>query len=73
MIALTEIQSRASRDGVPEEQIWRDWFISHVLHALETIQEETPITFYGGTALYRTWCPELRYSEDVDLLVGDFE
>jgi predicted nucleotidyltransferase component of viral defense system len=73
MIERSEIEERAARDGVPDAQVWRDWMISHVLHALSTIQDEVPLTFYGGTALCRTWCPDLRYSEDVDLLVSDFD
>lgn len=73
MIDRAEIEARAQRDGVPDQQVWRDWIISHALHALGTIQHETPITFYGGTALCRTWCPDLRYSEDIDLLAAEFD
>ena len=72
MIPESEIRGHVKRYGVPELQVRRDWVISHVLHALTSVQEETSIVFYGGTALCRTWCPELRLSEDVDLLTTDF-
>lgn len=72
MISVAEVAEIAGRHGVPESQIWRDWVVSHLLHALGEIQHETSVVFYGGTALCRTWCRDLRYSEDVDLLVVDF-
>ena len=72
MITDSEISRHAERHGVPEMQVRRDWMISHVLHALASIQQETPIVFYGGTALCRTWCPDLRLSEDIDLLALNF-
>lgn len=72
MISVAEVAEIGGRHGVPESQIWRDWVVSHLLHALGEIQHETSVVFYGGTALCRTWCRDLRYSEDVDLLVVDF-
>ena len=72
MITDSEIREHAEHHGVPEMQIGLDWMISHVLHALASAQQETPIVFYGGTALCRTWCPDLRLSEDIDLLVLSF-
>lgn len=72
MITDSEIRQHADHHGVPELQIRRDWVISHILHALESVQQHTPMVFYGGTALCRTWCPDLRLSEDIDLLTSDF-
>ena len=73
MITDSEIREHAERHGVPELQIRRDWVISHVLPSLASIQQQTPIVFYGGTALCRTWCPDLRLSEDIDLSAKEKE
>lgn len=72
MISADEVSEAARESGVPETQIWRDWVVSHLLHGLATVQHEVDIVFYGGTALCRTWCPGLRFSEDIDLLITDF-
>lgn len=72
MILADEVSEIATRNGVPETQIWRDWVVSHLLHGLASTQREIDIVFYGGTALCRTWCPDLRFSEDIDLLITDF-
>jgi len=72
MITDSEIREHAERHGVPELQINRDWAISHVRRALASMQQHPPIVFCGGNALCRTWCPDLRLSEDIDLLTMDF-
>ncbi len=56
----------AARFGVAPDQIDHDYAISHVLVALSSQLDK--ITFYGGTALSRTVLPDLRLSEDIDLL-----
>lgn len=53
--------------GASDEQVRRDHVISHVLAALAALPDGT-ITFFGGTALSRTHLPDLRLSEDLDLL-----
>lgn len=53
--------------GVDEEQVRRDHAISHTLAALSDIDSEH-LVFFGGTALSRTLLPELRLSEDIDLI-----
>ncbi len=59
----------AAAFGVPETQVDRDHFISHVLVALSTL--DAPVTFFGGTALSRTHVNDpaegARLSEDIDL------
>ncbi len=71
MITRNEITTLATHFGVPEPQIVRDHLISHVLAALAQLPAPTrdTVTFFGGTALCRTWLPDLRLSEDIDLLV----
>ncbi len=72
MIALDEIAVVAERFGARESQVARDHLISHVLAALAEPPTGTtgPTMFLGGTALCRTWCPDIRLSEDIDLLVA---
>jgi len=60
----------AAHFGVQPDQIDRDYVTSHLLVALSSCSDA--FIFYGGTALSRTVLPNLRLSEDIDLLsVGD--
>lgn len=70
MISRQEIETQAQRFGAPDTQVVRDHLISHVIAALACSQEK--VTFFGGTALCRTWLPDLRLSEDIDLLVDNY-
>jgi len=72
MIHIDEVEEVATRFGVADSQVIRDHLISSVLLALadDQMAHQTPVTFFGGTALCRTWIPDLRLSEDVDLLVN---
>lgn len=69
MITRPEIEAVAAQFGAPETQIIRDHLISHVLLGLSDWSNHHQLTFFGGTALCRTWLPDLRLSEDIDLLV----
>lgn len=69
MIDRTEIEAIAGRFGAPDAQIIRDHLISHVLAAVASCPDRVSVTFFGGTALCRTWLPDLRLSEDIDLLI----
>lgn len=72
MITPEEVAAVADRFGVPAAQVWRDHLISHVLAALADLPGSTdpPLRmFFGGTALCRTWCPDIRLSEDIDLFI----
>jgi hypothetical protein len=51
MLNPTESATVASAFGVAEAQVKRDHLISHVLHALATVN--APVVFFGGTALAR--------------------
>ncbi len=53
--------------GVDSDQVMRDHAISHVLAAIAGLGTDD-IVFFGGTALARTHLPELRLSEDIDLI-----
>jgi hypothetical protein len=54
--------------GVGTAQVDRDHLISHVLAALGDARVGDRLVFLGGTALSRTLLPDLRLSEDIDLL-----
>lgn len=60
-----ELRAVAERFGVSDDQVRRDHLISHVLAAIENVEG---VVFYGGTALTRTALPDLRLSEDIDLI-----
>lgn len=70
MISAQEVHLWAERFGVPDTQIVRDHLISHLLVALRELVPED-VVFFGGTALFRTHLPDIRLSEDIDLLVED--
>ncbi|WP_433673795.1 nucleotidyl transferase AbiEii/AbiGii toxin family protein [Microbacterium gorillae] len=53
--------------GVGPEQVLRDHAISHTLAAIATVGADD-VVFFGGTALSRTQLPDLRLSEDIDLI-----
>jgi len=60
-----DLRAIAEQFGVADEQVRRDHLISHVLAAIGSV---SGIVFYGGTALTRTMLPDLRLSEDIDLM-----
>lgn len=65
MLDPRELRAVAERFGVTEDQVRRDHLISHVLAALPALAPD--VVFFGGTALARTYLPDARLSEDVDL------
>ena len=70
MIGVDEVSRHAAHFGVPQSQIIRDHLISHAILAIaQRTASPDSVTFFGGTALCRTWLPSLRLSEDIDLLV----
>ncbi|OLZ56147.1 nucleotidyl transferase AbiEii/AbiGii toxin family protein [Amycolatopsis keratiniphila] len=73
MLDPAELIATADAFGVAETQVKRDHLISHVLVALDQLDQ--PIVFFGGTALARTWLPNPstggRLSEDIDLYTAE--
>lgn len=65
--ALTDEASVAEQFGVGNAQVERDKLISHILAALSKLPNDQ-LMFFGGTALNRTHLPDLRLSEDIDLI-----
>ena len=72
MLDPRELAEVAAAFGVADEQVRRDHLISHVLTAVADLGQ--PITFFGGTALARTYLSDphvgARLSEDIDLYAG---
>lgn len=66
MIEDREIRECAARIGVPENQVRRDHLLSHLIGSLPV---EERVVFIGGTALNRSHLPDLRLSEDLDVLL----
>lgn len=67
MLDLDEADAVAEQFGVAHAQVQRDHLISHMLAALSA-QVREQVVFFGGTALSRTYVPDGRLSEDIDLL-----
>jgi hypothetical protein len=69
VLEADELAEVAAEFGVPEVQVRRDHLISHILAAMALV--DVPFTFFGGTALARTYLREpengARLSEDIDL------
>jgi predicted nucleotidyltransferase component of viral defense system len=57
----------AEQFGVATTQVRRDHLISHLLGALSEHAADL-VVFFGGTALSRTFAPNGRLSEDIDLI-----
>lgn len=67
LLSDAELRDVSERFGVAESQVRRDHVISHVLAAIaDEVAED--VVFFGGTALCRTHLPDLRLSEDIDLI-----
>lgn len=69
-----QAQRLASKKGVTEETIEKDFFIELFLSYLpksKFLKEK--LIFRGGTALKKAYFPEYRFSEDLDFLVEEDE
>lgn len=67
-LASAELYDTAELFGVDLAQVRRDHVISHALASISRRAPEA-FLFTGGTMLSRTWLPNLRLSEDIDLMV----
>lgn len=67
MLDVAEEIAIAEQFGVARDQIRRDHLISHVLATLSTHCADQ-VVFFGGTALSRSFVPNGRLSEDIDLI-----
>ncbi|MBQ0928810.1 nucleotidyl transferase AbiEii/AbiGii toxin family protein [Saccharopolyspora endophytica] len=67
MLDPDEEHAVAAQFGVARDQVRRDHLISHILAVLSHHFADE-VLFFGGTALSRTFIPEGRLSEDIDLI-----
>lgn len=67
MLSVQELNDTMASFEVAEHQVRRDHVISYALAALASIDNRR-LLFFGGTALARTHLPDLRLSEDIDLI-----
>lgn len=67
MLDAREETAIAEQFGVARAQVRRDHLISHLLAAISDHLADQVI-FFGGTALSRTYAPNGRLSEDIDLI-----
>jgi predicted nucleotidyltransferase component of viral defense system len=67
MLDPAEETAVADKFGVARPQVRRDHLISHLLAALSA-RAVDQVVFFGGTALSRTFLPDGRLSEDIDLI-----
>ncbi|RZS41063.1 nucleotidyltransferase AbiEii toxin of type IV toxin-antitoxin system [Herbihabitans rhizosphaerae] len=67
MLDPSEEVAVADQFGVARDQVRRDHLISHLLAALSS-RAAGDVVFFGGTALSRTFAPDGRLSEDIDLI-----
>ena len=67
MLSPDEEAAVAEQFGVARNQVRRDHLISHLLAALAAHAGDQ-LVFFGGTALSRTFAPNGRLSEDIDLI-----
>ncbi len=67
MLDPAEEAAVADQFGVARPQVRRDHLISHLLAALSAHAADE-VVFFGGTSLSRTFIPDGRLSEDIDLI-----
>ena len=69
MIKPSEVQQKATRLGVRDHQIEKDYVLSWILWGIASHAELTKkLIFKGGTALKKVYFEDYRFSEDLDLL-----
>lgn len=64
--AQLQIINRRSRFEYPLDAAEKDYFLALVLKILYESPLKEKLVFKGGTALYHTYLPQLRFSEDLD-------
>lgn len=59
------ITSASEEFGIPEEQVEKDYYVSHLLEYL--VREVPNLVFKGGTSLSKCYKVIKRFSEDIDI------
>ncbi|MCD4771783.1 MAG: nucleotidyl transferase AbiEii/AbiGii toxin family protein [Bacteroidales bacterium] len=72
MIKPGEIQKKARKEGVRDQQIEKDYILSWILQGVATHNElSNAIVFKGGTVLKKVFFADYRFSEDLDFTLLD--
>ena len=72
MIKPGEVQNKARKMGVRDQQIEKDYILSWILQGLARhMQLSKVIVFKGGTALKKVYFEAYRFSEDLDFTLLD--
>jgi len=74
MIDYFKIQRLASKTGLSEDIIEKDYFIELLLFYLSSnVTFKNNSIFRGGTALKKIYFPDYRFSEDLDFIIEEKE
>ncbi len=72
MIRPSEIQQKANRLGVRDQQIEKDYILSWILQGISQHEElSRTLAFKGGTVLKKIYFEDYRFSEDLDFTLLD--
>jgi len=72
MIRPGEIQQRAYKYGVRDQQIEKDYILSWILYGITAHEKlSNTLAFKGGTLLKKVYFPDYRFSEDLDFTLLD--
>lgn len=72
MIKPGEIQNKARKVGVRDQQIEKDYILSWILQGIAQHEQlSTSIVFKGGTVLKKVYFEDYRFSEDLDFTLLD--
>ena len=72
MIKLGEIQQKARKIGVRDQQIEKDYILSWILFGISKHEQlSKAIVFKGGTVLKKIYFEDYRFSEDLDFTLLD--
>jgi len=74
MIKSGEIQQKARKIGVRDQQIEKDYILSWILFGISKHEQlSKAIIFKGGTVLKKAYFEDYRFSEDLDFTLHNNE
>lgn len=65
------VAQTSERVGLPPQAVEKDWWVTMTLKALFESSCRDFITFKGGTSLSKGWHVIERFSEDIDIAIGE--
>ena len=66
-LQLQVLEQTRSIEGLDQQVIEKDWWVTQVLRALFTLPYSEHLSFKGGTSLSKCWGLIERFSEDIDI------